>query len=139
MSLRFFFFLALSANRNEKLEDSEKPINIQDLYDKAQREHIPFHKWYQWIPEQLLCMADKPATEITTAKAPEIKLPSGECSICKGFFSQQELKTFEANGEKQFCADCYQKAIEMLKKTVIPRLNSQSNMDARERAKTVTT
>ncbi len=47
----YFFFLTLSAKRNEALLSDT--INVHELYDKAQREHVPFHIWYQWIPQQI--------------------------------------------------------------------------------------
>lgn len=48
----FFFFLAWSVRKNEETKHVDT-AHIRTLYEQSQKEAIPFHKWYFWIPQQI--------------------------------------------------------------------------------------
>jgi len=78
----YFFFLALSVKRNQSFMRRDT-IDVQDLYDKAQKEHVPFHKWYVWIPQQIKLHLQQQLDLTTTMSSspPKLSISSPELPI----------------------------------------------------------
>jgi len=143
----FFYFIALSVRINENLNYDN--LALDKLWESVQRENVPYHLWYQWIPAKIhrtLYAASRNSTSSSQETIPVIQDlgcvrcketldPNGKvlkdsrgrlwhdkcfrCSLCKNRFQGGKTYFFEARPEKQFCLSCYDKLEDMIQKKII--------------------
>jgi len=110
-------------------------VDVDSLFQKARTANIPFHTWYQWVPEQIHILMHKTELENTLQQLEEeemdklrakMKGHATKCSLCKCAVEEGKIYLFESFMDKTFCRQCYDKVTDTMKKKGAQQPNSRT-------------